>query len=114
MMPETLKKLQSIIQSNPYDIKSGANLFYNEKGPTKGGSGNGDIYIDCQPVGASEETTEIVTDMGGYDSFGDWLNNPLVKIILGALLFILILYSIKLVLNVLNPMKGGTLGSKMY
>ena len=106
---DALIKLQSIIQSNPYDIKSGANLFYNEKGSTSRGSNSGDIYIDCQPVGSSEETTQIVTDMGNNSiTFKDWLNNPLVKLFLGSLLFITILFAIKYLLNMLKPTtKGG-------
>ena len=111
IMPDSLKKLQSIIQSNPYDIKTGPNLFYNEKGSTSRGAGSGDIYIDCQPVGSSDETTEIVSDMGINDSItlGDWLNNPLIKLLLGSLLFITILFVIKYLLNMLKPAtKGGS------
>lgn len=116
MMPETLTTLQSIIKSNPYDIKTGPNLFYNETGPTSGGSGSGEIYIDCQPVGSSDETTEIVTDMGGslnIWSINELLKNPLVKIILGALLFIIILYVVKYGLNMLKPTKGGLMNAVM-
>lgn len=108
MMPDTLKTLQSIIESNPYDIKTGPNLFYNEHGVGKGSAGD-DIYIDCQPVGSSEDTTEVITDMGGASmSFGEWLNNPLVKLILGSLLFILILFGINKALHLLKPVKGGS------
>lgn len=109
---DALTKLQTIIQSNPYDIKTGPNLFYNDKGSNSKGSGfnSGDIYIDCQPVGSSDETTEIVTDMGTNSiTFKDWLNNPLVKLFLGSLLFITILFVIKYLLNMLKPAtKGGT------
>ena len=110
IMPESLTKLQSIILSNPYDVKTGPNLFYNEKGPSKGGSGSGEIYIDCQPVGSSDETTEVVTDMGNspYPStLKDWLKNPLVQLLLGSLLFIVLLYVVKYALNVLKPARGG-------
>ena len=111
MMPETLTKLQSIILSNPYDIKTGPNLFFNEKGPGKGALGD-DIYIDCQPVSSSEDTTEVVTDTGGSTiSFKDWLNNPTVKLFLGTILFIVILYGIKSLLNMLKPAKGGAIES---
>jgi carbonic anhydrase len=106
---DALTKLQTIIQSNPYDIKTGPNLFYNDKG-SRSGFNSGDIYIDCQPVGSSDETTEIVTDMGTNSiTFKDWLNNPLVKLFLGSLLFITILFVIKYLLNMLKPAtKGGT------
>lgn len=109
MMPETLKTLQSIIKSNPYDIKTGPKLFYNEKGVGKGSAGD-DIYIDCQPIGSSEETTEVVTQIGGAPmSFSELLNNPFVKLILGSLLFIIILFVINKGLNLFNPKKGGSI-----
>lgn len=107
IMPETLKKLESIIANNPYDIKSGPNLFYNEKGPSNGVS-SGEIYIDCQPVGSSDETKEIVTDMGTSPypaNIMDWLKNPVVQLILGSLLFILLLYIVKYLLNLIKPVK---------
>lgn len=108
MMPETLTKLQTIISSNPYDIKKGPNLFFNEKGPGQAG-GTGEIYIDCQPVSSSEEQTEVVTDYSTPISFSDWLKNPLVKLILGSLIFIILLYIIKYLLNMLKPAKGGSI-----
>ena len=111
MMPETLTKLQTIILSNPYDIKTGQSLFYNEKGPSQGGSSSGEIYIDCQPVGSSDESTEVVIDMGSssyQSSVSDWLNNPIVKLLLGSILFIAILFGIKYALNMFKPSKGGS------
>jgi carbonic anhydrase len=109
IMPETLSTLQSIIQSNPYDIKTGPNLFYNEKGVGKGGAGN-DIYIDCQPVGSSDENTEVITDMGGTTmSFSEWLDNPIVKLVLGSVIFIIILFATKKLLNLFKPVKGGSI-----
>lgn len=106
IMSDTLTKLQSIIKSNPYDIKTGPSLFFNEKGPSSIGSGEGDIYIDCQPVGSSEETVEIVTDFGETISFQDLLNNSFVKLILCSLIFIVILYGVKYLLNMFNPSKS--------
>jgi len=111
MMPESLTKLESIIKSNSYNIKKGPNLFYNDKGPSTEGTNDGQIYIDCQPVGSSEDTIEIITDMGTSlypKNIGDWLNNPLVKLILASLLFIVILYGTKYLLNFIKKMKGGS------
>lgn len=108
MMPETLTKLQTIIASNPYDIKTGPSLFFNKKGPSVGGADGGEIYIDCQPVDSSEEHVEVVTDTSSTISFQDWLNNPVVKLVLGSLLFIVILYAIKNLLNIIKPTKGGS------
>jgi carbonic anhydrase len=106
IMSDTLTKLQSIIRSNPYDIKTGPSLFFNEKGPGTGAD-SGQIYIDCQPVGSSDEITDIVIDTGGSFSYEDWLKNPVVILFLGSLLFILILYGIKQLLNLIKPTKGG-------
>jgi len=107
MMPDTLTKLQTIILSNPYDVKSGPNLFYNEKGPSVGGAGS-EIYIDCQPVGSSDDSIEIVTDTGSSpypETIKEWLNNPLVRLFLGSLLFIVILFVIKYLLDMIKPVK---------
>jgi carbonic anhydrase len=111
IMSDTLSKLQSIIKSNPYDVKKGPNLFYNEKGPGSNLS-NGEIYIDCQPVGESDETTQVVTNMGTDvypETFKDWLKYPLVQLLLGSLLFILILYFVKYFLGLIKPAKGGAI-----
>jgi carbonic anhydrase len=107
IMPESLKTLQSIIKGNPYSIKTGAKLFYNEKGPSMGNS-NGQIYIDCQPVGSSDDTVEILTDTGiGNYELGNWLKNPFVKLFIASVIFIILLYGIKYSLNFLKPEKGG-------
>jgi carbonic anhydrase len=108
IMPDTLTKLESIITSNPYDIKTGPSLFFNPKGATLRGSGDGEIYIDCQPVGSSDETVDVITETEGSFSYEDWLKNPMVKLFLGSLLFIVILYVIKNALNLLKPSKGGS------
>jgi carbonic anhydrase len=113
IMSDTFSKLQTIIKSNPYDIKTGSNLFYNDKGPSNGGAGTGEIYIDCQPVGMSEDTTEIVTDIGASFSFKDWLKNPIVQLVLGSLIFIILLYIVKYVLGLIKPTKGGAIINNM-
>jgi hypothetical protein len=96
--PDTLTSLQSIIKTNGYDIKSGPNLFYNEKGPTNGNI-DGEIYIDCQPVDSSEETTEVVVDNGGNFSVKDWLKNPWVQGSLLTIIIFIFLYIVKKLLN---------------
>lgn len=108
IMPESLNKLETIIKNNSYDVKTGPNLFYNEKGPSMG-NGDGQIYIDCQPVGSSEDTTEIITDMGSPlypKNISDLLKNPLLKLFIGSFVFIIILYFVKYLLNMIKP-KGG-------
>lgn len=108
IIDETLEKLILIVTNNPYDIKTGPSLFYNEKGATGKGDGDGgEIYIDCQPVNESEESVNVVTDNGSF-SYEDWLKLPGVKLIMGALIFIVILYGLKYLLSLLKPIKGGS------
>lgn len=99
--PDTLKSLQNVIKTNGYDIKKGPSLFYNEKGPTDG-AGDGEIYIDCQPVDSSEETVDVVIDSGPAFSFKDWLKSPWVIGFFSAIVFIIILYVVYFMLNVLK------------
>jgi carbonic anhydrase len=105
---DTLKKMETFISTNPYDIKTGPKLFFNETGPRKGGAVGDDIYIDCQPVGESEETTDVVVEEsdGSIDIEG-LMDNPIVKILVGSLVFVIILYGIKYALGMFKPPKGG-------
>jgi carbonic anhydrase len=106
---DTLKKLQSIISVNAYDVKSGPGLFYNEKGPINADR-DGQIYIDCQPVGQSEEEEIIVTDTGSSSfsfSTGDIMNNKYFQMFLGSLIFVGIIYLINMGLESYSVKKGG-------
>lgn len=105
---DTLKQMEKIVKSNPYDMKKGPNLFYNEKGSKNIGSNNGEIYIDCQPVGQSEDTIDVIENVGfSSGNFDDWLKNPIIKFIIMALIFIFILFGIKYALTYVTPMKGS-------
>lgn len=90
-------KLKKIIEAQTYNVKSGTPLYYNEKGP--GTSGTDQIYIDCQPVGQSEETQVIVKN--GYK---DLAGNFIVKFISGIILFLLILYLLSFGLRMIQPL----------
>ena len=110
--PDSLKKFNEIIQPSPYDIKTGPNLFYNEKGPGSGGALGNEIYIDCQPVGSSQEMEDIVTETGGsVTSVSDLLNNQYVQMVLASLIFIALLYGVKTLMGFFQPTKGGAIGT---
>uniref|UniRef100_A0A6C0KP85 Alpha-carbonic anhydrase domain-containing protein n=1 Tax=viral metagenome TaxID=1070528 RepID=A0A6C0KP85_9ZZZZ len=104
---DSLSKLQSIIANNGYDVKTGPNLFYNEKGPNI--NNGGEIYIDCQPVGSSENTTEIISNISsnGTSSLKNFFKNPFFIFILFILLFVIIMWGLKLLLNMFNVKTGG-------
>jgi len=110
IMEDSLDKLYKVISQNPYDIKTGPSLFYNQNGPGSGGAAGNEIYIDCQPVGASEESSQIVTDGSGYSAgTEDLLGNTYVKIVLASMLFVGLLYGVKSLLGFFKPVKGGGL-----
>lgn len=88
MKPSTLQSLQNIIENHPYTVASGPLLFYNEKGSTQGGTG--EIYIDCRPVGQTEETTDVITNTGTYNNDIDW-NAPWVRWMFISLAFVMLL-----------------------
>ena len=69
-------------------------LFFNQQGPNTGGSE--DIYIDCQPINASEETIEVASmpmtdDYDLQDKLIQIFNSPWFQILL-LLVAITILY----------------------
>lgn len=108
------RALQKVIAANSYDIKPSPGLFFNPKGPTSG-AGTGEIYIDCQPVGESDEEKIIVTDSGsaaGTMTMDDLMHNKYFQMFLGCLVFLIIIFVVKLVVGSINPNKSAA-GSVM-
>jgi carbonic anhydrase len=109
----TFDNLNNIIRNNVYDVSTGTPYFYNEKGPnTSLTVGDDQIYIDCQPVGSSEETTFVVPpeSSGVSVSFKDLFNNVYFQIIMGSLGFILLLVLLNAIFASFKPsgnMAGG-------
>ena len=101
----TLKK---VITENAYDIKPSPGLFFNQKGPSSNVSSE-QIYIDCQPVGESEEENVIVTDSGSSsESFTseNIMKNKIFQMFLGAIIFIAIIFLIQFLVNAFKPTNG--------
>ncbi len=106
---DTLDKLHSVIKTNAYDVKTGS-LFYNEKGPVSSDR-DGQIYIDCQPVGQSEEEEIIVTDTGSSSfniNTSNIMNNTYFQMFLGSLIFVAIIYLFKVCLDLYRNKSGGS------
>jgi carbonic anhydrase len=84
--------LKKIIKENNYKTKKGLQFFYNSKGANTAMSD--DIYIDCQPVGKSEETVDVVKNKSYSNdySFQDLNNNNGLKFIIGIIIFLIIIY----------------------
>jgi len=93
----TKLKLQKIITPHSIEVyKNPDGLFYNKNGPTTPSIG-GDIYIECNPTG--DEGKVLVVD-GNSDTSGDYtasknimdfLNSPVISILLGIIIFLLII-----------------------
>ena len=108
--PDILTKLKKIISDNPYDIKTGPKLFYNEKGP-KSNTMNDDIYIDCRPVGKSDEIVEVIKDKNVPITLVRLLKNPVVQLLLGAVVFLVIIYVLKIAINFIKPGTGKVINN---
>jgi carbonic anhydrase len=107
ILEKSLAQLQTIIVNNSYDIKSGVHFFYNPKGPKKGSITGDEIYIDCQPVGQSDEE-ELLDRNNGSDDNSDSdsgsttdyiIKNPIVRTILAALVFVFLIFVVNIVIG---------------
>jgi carbonic anhydrase len=91
---DVYNNLKKMISENYYTVKSGVLFFYNSKGANTATSD--DIYIDCQPVGQSEDTINITDNSSNSTmddfSFEDLKNNDFFKFIIAVIIFLLIIY----------------------
>jgi len=84
-----------IVPSGP--VSSGPHLFINSEGPNNNNVNDGQIYIDCQPTGNSEENIDVehvkFNKLKAATTFDakDILNNPIFLLFVCSLLFIVFL-----------------------
>jgi len=111
---KVLVSLQNVITENAYDIKTGPALFFNEKGPSTTG-GSDQIYIDCQPVGESEEEEIIITDSGSASEYtmtaSELMENKYFQMFLGSVVFIALMYIFSFFVNMYVPKSGGSVAA---
>jgi len=108
-----LETLGSVIHENAYTVNDATPFFYNKAGATQGIGGSGDdIYIDCQPVGASEETTDVISSSSSDSETPNIFQGDVLKYILMVLMFISMLYAFNYLLNYLKS-KGTRAGSSL-
>ncbi len=105
IMDNTLQTLNKIISASDTKTVSNNQFFINPKGPNQAQSD--EIYIDCQPVNVSEETVEISKKKSEPTpiNFNSLMKNPIFIAIMGSLLFIIILYIGKMILNAISGEK---------
>lgn len=96
---DLMTKLRSLI-TEPMRVLAprASEVFFNKEGPLAYGadSMDGEIYIDCQPTGNSQETEEVTFDQPGstFESFDDILNNPIFYFLLLTVIIYIIIYVI--------------------
>ena len=90
---ELYDKLKNIIKQTNFEVKENGivQFFYNSKGPNT--ISEDDIYIDCQPVGESEETTTIINENYTENEYSweNLKNNDGFKLLIGIIIFLVIL-----------------------
>ena len=101
---ETIKTLTKTIRSSNIATKRGESVSVNVKGTTANGfAGEGQIYIDCQPTGQSEEEviykdTELPTT-----GLSDETLRSLIAILIGAVIIVIAFVFMKFVLSNFTP-----------
>lgn len=95
--------LASVIESNAYTITtSPPPFYYNADGPGHSfGGGGDDIYIDCQPVGESDDTTNIMTTSNSNPN-SNIFQGDFIKFILMCLFFFVLLFLFNLTLSYIS------------
>ena len=117
----TYNVLTKLITKQTYTIKKITNeaknqLAYNAKGPVTMGN-DSQIYIDCQPVGQSDESEIVVNTTGTTNPItaANTLNNPVVQFFLGSLIFIVFIMVIYKLLDVFKVTRASTqFGGSVY
>jgi len=97
-----LEMLTSVINENAYVVNDSTPFFYNKGGASQGMISGDDIYIDCQPVGQSEETTETVSDADNKSSIPDIFQGDWLKYFIICFAFFVLLMAFNNLLNYLG------------
>ena len=96
----TIDTLKRLISAQP-TITDSAKLYINVLGPNKS-IGDGQIYIDCQPTGSSEETENVesikVPDINEF-TLTDILKNPIVLFLLSGIIFYILIFGLNAIYN---------------
>jgi len=110
---DSITKLQNIIKSNTYDVKpnSGVELFYNKHGASSLSNINNDIYIDCAPVGESEEMKTVVYSTSSPITFNSLSGNIFFMTFIMCIIFFIIIYFFPKILKIFSGLVHVASGS---
>jgi hypothetical protein len=86
-------------------------ISYNAKGPTV--STSDEIYIDCQPVGESNDLTTVVNDNGkpalsSEFNLKNFFSNMFIQLILGSLVFVIFIVIVNKFLDAMSSKNTTT------
>ena len=107
--PEDFAVFAQIVGKHSYIIHTGPTLFKNPVGMIVRQHGEDEIYIDCQPVGESDDTTLVYSvntssssSPSPWESFLSVVNSPIFQAIFGVIFFFGLLYLIYVLYRVLD------------
>tara|TARA_B100000073_G_C23699263_1_gene559593 strand:- start:485 stop:1378 length:894 start_codon:yes stop_codon:yes gene_type:complete len=87
----SMKFLSQILFTHNYTTKNGTSYYFNKKGSISTLSSDGEIYIDCRPVGHSSEQVEVTKSKGDTTTTPskkiDLWEMPETQIVLGVVSF---------------------------
>ena len=97
--------LSTITTQKTYSITTNPQISYNAKGPSL--AKTDEIYIDCQPVGESDNKKTIVTDNGkpalsAAFNLKTFFSNVFIQLILGSLVFVLFIIIVNKFLDAMS------------
>ena len=97
--------LSTITIIKTYPILQNPKISYNARGPSLATSD--EIYIDCQPVGESDNKKTVVTDNGkpalsAAFNLKTFFNNVIIQLILGSLVFVLFIIIVNKLLDAMS------------
>jgi carbonic anhydrase len=104
-----LSIFKKVITTNAYDIKPSPGLYYNEKGSVSN-INSSEMYIDCQPVGQSEDEV-IITNSGtsaNFFSSENIMQYDIFKVFFGTIIFVVIIYLLQILIEFLKPKSALT------
>jgi carbonic anhydrase len=102
---ETYKILDKLVQPSYIAVSSG-DVFVNLKGTSANGfAGDGQIYIDCQPTGVSEEEV-VFKDAGTVNVYPNETLMTILMVVIGAAFIYATFVLMKFVLGNVNKVTG--------
>ena len=111
-----LQQIRKVISPMSAPIRD-TEPFYNKLGPNISGSGESDIYIECNPTGSDGEVLLYngdSNDSGDYSAqFEEFLESPLFKILSAIGIILLGMGVVNMLVQRFKVKQGGSIGSRI-